>query len=572
MKSYHFISFLFSFLTFSNIITSQPLVIINEVSQGHGGIKEYVEFVVAGDTCSSTQQTLDLRHWIFDDNNGYFASNSGTGIAAGAFRFSNSNFWKAIPVGTLILVYNDNDKDDDIPINDDLSMDDGNCTLVIPISSSLFEKQCNYPNNNDNTYHSSGWVASTDTSWTHIGMKNGDDSFQVRKDINSNPSHAVSWGNNKTDTIIYMSVSSASQRVFFFNNTYNNDFSDGSNWIDGDATTDETPGRPNSDKNKQWIMMLSHHCSTPPHLEIANSSSDSICSGESITLSATGIPAGTSYQWNNGSTDSSITVTPDTTTTYSLSVHYPYGCSGKKTITIVVSDGLSPHIKSSSARCYGDTISLSLNNTYSSYKWNTGDTTQSITVETGGTYSVTVSGNTNCKGQDSVSISIPSELSVFTYTDTQTNSIDLTVSGGTPAYSFSWSNASTEEDLQNLPPGNYTVTITDKNGCEITGGPFLFSEAPQEDTLIIPTIFTPNRDSYNDYWKIIGIDSKEIIHIEIFNRWGSLVYQFDGSGTEYKHNPWDGYCNSKKLPVSSYVFIIQANHNETYHGIVTLLY
>jgi gliding motility-associated-like protein len=319
-------------------------------------------------------------------------------------------------------------------------------------------------------------------------------------------------------------------------------------------------------------MMLSHHCSTPPHLEIANSSSDSICSGESITLSATGIPAGTSYQWNNGSTDSSITVTPDTTTTYSLSVHYPYGCSGKETITIVVSDGLSPHIKSSSARCYGDTISLSLSNTYSSYKWNTGDTTQSITVETGGTYSVTVSENTSCKGQDSISIHIPPELSVFAHTDTQTNSIDLTVSGGTPAYSFSWSNTSTEEDLQNLPPGNYTVTITDQNGCKITDGPFLFSETPQEDTLIIPTIFTPNRDSYNDYWKIIGIDSKEIIHIEIFNRWGDLVYQFDGSGTEYNNHPWTGYCNAQKLPVGSYVFLIQINQNKIHQGIVTLLY
>jgi hypothetical protein len=44
-------------------------------------------------------------------------------------------------------------------------------------------------------------------------------------------------------------------------------------------------------------------------------------------------------------------------------------------------------------------------------------------------------------------------------------SIDLSVSGGTTAYSYSWSNGATTQDITGLAPGIYTVTVTDANGC-----------------------------------------------------------------------------------------------------------
>jgi hypothetical protein len=92
-----------------------------------------------------------------------------------------------------------------------------------------------------------------------------------------------------------------------------------------------------------------------------------------------------------------------------------------------------------------------------------------------GTYFATVTDFFGCEQLDTFLVSQPSA--------TQTNfnsivgpncsnpnggSIDLTVSGGTPAYTYLWSNAATTQDITNLSVGTYTVTVTDNNNCTHT--------------------------------------------------------------------------------------------------------
>ena len=69
--------------------------------------------------------------------------------------------------------------------------------------------------------------------------------------------------------------------------------------------------------------------------------------------------------------------------------------------------------------------------------------------------------------------------------------------------------------------------------------------------LTIPNGFTPNNDGANDTWEIAGIKDYPNCTVEIFNRWGNVVYS--NKGYEI---PWDGKWNGESVPVGSYYYHI----------------
>jgi hypothetical protein len=106
------------------------------------------------------------------------------------------------------------------------------------------------------------------------------------------------------------------------------------------------------------------------------------------------------------------------------------------------------------------------------YAWSNGATSQTVNNLPSGSYTVTVTDANGCTEQMSVTITQPQ--SSLSTTATQVNvlcfgnpsgSIDLSVSGGTGPYVYSWSNGSTTQDISNLAGGSYTVTVTDVLGC-----------------------------------------------------------------------------------------------------------
>ena len=106
-----------------------------------------------------------------------------------------------------------------------------------------------------------------------------------------------------------------------------------------------------------------------------------------------------------------------------------------------------------------------------SYAWTNGATTQDISGLTAGTYTVTVTDANGCTKTTSATVTQPSDIApVFLTTHVtcyggNNGAIDMSVSGGTPGYTYLWSNGATTQDLMNLTAGTYTVTVTDANSC-----------------------------------------------------------------------------------------------------------
>ncbi|RLF65770.1 MAG: hypothetical protein DRN30_03380, partial [Thermoplasmata archaeon] len=104
--------------------------------------------------------------------------------------------------------------------------------------------------------------------------------------------------------------------------------------------------------------------------------------------------------------------------------------------------------------------------------WSTGASGNSISGLTAGFYNVQViDQSTGCSAFDIVEITQPDLLTTSISSvnvncfGQNTGSIDLSVSGGTPGYSYSWSNSSSAQDINSLVAGYYYVTLTDNNGC-----------------------------------------------------------------------------------------------------------
>lgn len=118
-----------------------------------------------------------------------------------------------------------------------------------------------------------------------------------------------------------------------------------------------------------------------------------------------------------------------------------------------------------------NTVTLDAGNPGFNYTWNNASNSQTLVAGSSGIYSVTVS-NGLCSDIDSISVyygemeaqTIPENVSCYSASD---GSVNLVPVGNSPPFTFLWINSATSEDLNNLPAGNYSVTITDVNGCSI---------------------------------------------------------------------------------------------------------
>ncbi|MCT4602281.1 MAG: hypothetical protein N4A59_05120, partial [Marinifilum sp.] len=116
--------------------------------------------------------------------------------------------------------------------------------------------------------------------------------------------------------------------------------------------------------------------------------------------------------------------------------------------------------------CQGDSVVLSANYSGGTYLWNTGETTQSITVKSAGNYAVDVTDINGCTGYDNVNVTVHPNPVINLGPDLITcDGVDVMLDAGHPGSTYFWNNGETLQAILTSISGNYSVVVTDINGC-----------------------------------------------------------------------------------------------------------
>lgn len=213
-----------------------------------------------------------------------------------------------------------------------------------------------------------------------------------------------------------------------------------------------------------------------------------ICVGDSIQLLVnTTVPD--DILWTPADSLSSDTivnpwVNPTATTTYTVTYFSPTGCVMRDSVVVVVGGAVSlvNVAMITEPACFGDTtgsIMITSGQAGLFYNWSNGDTTINLTNVPAGMYTLVVTDSVSCTDSLMATINQPDslQLTMGAVTNVTCRSGSdgaigqVTVLGGTAAYSYLWSDAgaSTTDSLDNLSAGLYILTVTDANGCTVSG-------------------------------------------------------------------------------------------------------
>jgi len=215
-----------------------------------------------------------------------------------------------------------------------------------------------------------------------------------------------------------------------------------------------------------------------------------ICEGNSTTLTATG---GGTYSWSTAQTGATITVIPNSTTMYFVTVTVN-GCTNTDSVTVYTNTNPTPSITGTLSFCTGGSSTLDAGAGYTTYSWSPSGNTQTINVTTAGTYYVTVSDANGCTGSDNVDVIVLPIPNAFAGQDINIcfgDTIQLNASGGT---SYQWSPVSGLSN-PNISNPYANPSITTEYLVIVSNGTCADSDALIVNVLSQPSIFAGNDTS-----------------------------------------------------------------------------
>ena len=225
-----------------------------------------------------------------------------------------------------------------------------------------------------------------------------------------------------------------------------------------------------------------------PTINLNVVSTNTNCNGTTDGTATANTSGGTppySYLWNNGLTAQTISnLSPGT---YTVTVTDATDCMSVGSAEVFLGSGLSVSISGTDFICPGEQGTLTATTTGSAafynYQWSNGETSQTIIGLNAGSYQVTISDPAGCTGEAEQTIisggnyAINSTFENIECAGDSTGRIQLDVLNATPPIFYFWSNGGFTDKIEDIPAGNYTVTVADASNCTQTLD-FIIDEPP----------------------------------------------------------------------------------------------
>ncbi|MBX6379773.1 MAG: gliding motility-associated C-terminal domain-containing protein, partial [Thermoflavifilum aggregans] len=176
---------------------------------------------------------------------------------------------------------------------------------------------------------------------------------------------------------------------------------------------------------------------------------------------------GATYVWNTGDTTQQITI--DTAGSYWVKVTSSSGCAATDTMQLTIKPLPIVNLGPDTAICQGESLMLNAGNPGATYLWNTGDTTQQITIDTAGSYWVKVTSSSGCAATDTLQLTVNPLPIVNLGPDTAICQGErLVLDAGNPGATYLWNTGQTSPSISVDTAGSYWVKVTSSSGCAAT--------------------------------------------------------------------------------------------------------